>query len=615
MGNTEKVKFNTQDPIRDAFRENEYRTNRMCSKALFWFTTVILICGILGESGIYLPKFRWSSDYLIICSIIGYLLNLLTRFIGYDSPKVKAVIIGDLIFLSGMAHLLFPLTTVFLMFGPVFLSVKYYDPKFTVRVTAATWLTFMATVLVNTVLEHQLAVIREYHLYLGSLVWQDIPSVIFYQVIPRTFIFLFEGVVGYYIATAGRRVVKEQAEDSRKAAVMETELSTAARIQNKTLARPDFETPEGSMAIHAFISPAKDVGGDFYDHFMVNDHLLVVAVADVSDKGLPAAMFVIEAESCLRFALSEALTKDADGVVEFIDLEKAVNGINRQLCVHNMDGMFVTMWIGCFDTRTGVGKYINAGHCRPYIKRADGSLRLLESEPQFFLGSFENAEYKASPIRLRGGETLFLYTDGVTDARNRDGEVFGTRRLETVLEKASSCEEGPEGQYLTGTVCRELKEYIGEETPYDDITILTLFRAKDSRSNKKTVLLETGDDCGERAIDEINRIIVPLGCPEFKRRNLNVAVDEICANICEYAYGGDKGTVEMEIHWEENYIGVRFIDSGGPFDPLEQKAPDLSGEPGIGGLGIHLIKNLVDRMSYDRRDGKNLFTIYIAWNM
>lgn len=608
-------KLNIQDPIGEAFRKNEYRTNRMCSKALFWFTTLILICGILGESGFYLEQFRWSSHYLIIGSGIGYLLNLLTRFIGYDSPKVKSIIIGDLIFLSGMAYMLFPLTTVFLMFGPVFLSVKYYDPKFTVRVTVATWLTFLLTVLANTGLEHHLAGIREYHLYLGSLIWQDIPSVFFYQVIPRTMIYLFEGIVGYYIATAGRRVVKEQAESSRKAAAMEAELSTAAQIQKKTLAKPDFETGDKSMAIHAYISPAKDVGGDFYDHFMVNDHLLVVTVADVSDKGLPAAMFGIEAQSNLRFALSEALSKDADGIVEFIDLEKAVNGVNRQLCVHNMDGMFVTMWIGCFDTRTGVGKYINAGHCLPYVKRADGSLRRLDSEPQFFLGSFENAEYKASPIRLRGGETLFLYTDGVTDARNKGGEVFGTDRLEAVLAKASVSEKGPNGQYLTGTVCRELKTYIGDETPYDDITILTLFRAEDSHSNKKTVLLETGDDCGERVIEEINSIIMPLGCPEFKRRNLNVAVDEICANICEYAYGGEKGTVEIEIHWEENYIGIRFIDSGAPFNPLEQESPDLSGEPEIGGLGIHLIKNLVDRLSYERRDGKNLFTVYIAWNM
>jgi len=562
-----------------------------------------------------MKEFRWGSDYLILCSMIGYLLNLLTRLIGYDSPKVKAIIIGDLIFLSGMAYMLFPLTTVFLMFGPVFLSVKYYDPKFTVRVTAATWLTFIVTVLVNTGLEHHMAVIREYHLYLGSLIWQDIPSVFFYQVIPRTMIYIFEGIVGYYIATAGRRVVKEQAETGRRAAVMEAELSAAAQIQKKTLACPDFETADESMAIHAYISPAKDVGGDFYDHFMVNDHLLVVTVADVSDKGLPAAMFGIEAQSALRFALSEALSKDADGIAEFIDLEKAVNGVNRQLCVHNMDGMFVTMWIGCFDTRTGVGKYINAGHCLPYVKRADGSLRRLENEPQFFLGSFANAEYKASPIRIRGGETLFLYTDGVTDARNAGGEVFGTKRLEAVLENASASGKGPEEQYLTGTVCRELKAYIGEETPYDDITILTLFRTEDSHSYKKTVLLETGDDCGERAIEEINRIIMPLGCPEFKRRNLNVAVDEICANICEYAYGGAKGTVEMEIHWEENYIGIRFIDSGIPFDPLEQKSPDLSGEPGIGGLGIHLVKNLVDRMNYVRRDGKNLFTVYIAWNM
>ena len=238
------------------------------------------------------------------------------------------------------------------------------------------------------------------------------------------------------------------------------ELNVATQIQADMLPRIFPAFPERTeFDIYATMNPAKEVGGDFYDFFLVDDDHLAVVIADVSGKGVPAALFMVIAKTLIK---NHAQNKDCPGEV--------FTQTNEQLCEGNDAGLFVTAWMGILEISTGKFTYVNAGHNPPLLRHADGSFEWLKSRPGFVLAGMEGLRYRENVMELAQGDTLYLYTDGVTEATNGAQELFGDDRLQNALNEQPDLPVDD----LLHKIKNDIDSFVGEAEQFDDITMLGL---------------------------------------------------------------------------------------------------------------------------------------------
>jgi sigma-B regulation protein RsbU (phosphoserine phosphatase) len=241
---------------------------------------------------------------------------------------------------------------------------------------------------------------------------------------------------------------------------MESELKIARTIQMNFLPKRFPPFPEkNEFAIYASLVPAREVGGDLYDFFLLDDETLFFSIGDVSGKGVPAALFM---------AASKILTKAT--VSREPDLSEALASVNRELCAENEETMFVTLFCGILNFRTGELRYSSAGHNPPLLLRAGLKPERLVVPETTFLGVFEDSAYATMTNRLEAGDALFLYTDGVTEAMNAGGEAYTEERLCRLLENLS----GAHPERMVGEAVRSVQEFTGEAPQWDDITVLAV---------------------------------------------------------------------------------------------------------------------------------------------
>ena len=238
------------------------------------------------------------------------------------------------------------------------------------------------------------------------------------------------------------------------------ELNVATQIQADMLPRifPAFPERE-EFDVYATMNPAKEVGGDFYDFFLVDDDHLAVVIADVSGKGVPAALFMVIAKTIIK---NHAQNQEAPGTV--------FTQTNEQLCEGNDAGLFVTGWMGVLEISTGKFVYVNAGHNHPLLKRAGGTFEWLKSRPGFVLAGMEGVRYRENTLQLEPGDRLYLYTDGVTEATNSREELFGDERLQNALNEYMDL---PVEQFLP-KIKECIDAFVGDADQFDDITMLAL---------------------------------------------------------------------------------------------------------------------------------------------
>ena len=237
------------------------------------------------------------------------------------------------------------------------------------------------------------------------------------------------------------------------------ELNVATQIQADMLPRIFPAFPERrEFDIYATMNPAKEVGGDFYDFFLVDDDHLAVVVADVSGKGVPAALFMVIAKTLIK---NHAQNRESPGDV--------FSHTNEQLCEGNDAGLFVTAWMGMLEISTGKFTYVNAGH-NPPLLRHGGGFTWLKSRPGFVLAGMEGMRYQENEMALRPGDTLFLYTDGVTEATDGKQELFGEERLQNALNQEPDLSVYDLLPKIKGCIDR----FVGEAEQFDDITMLGL---------------------------------------------------------------------------------------------------------------------------------------------
>ena len=238
------------------------------------------------------------------------------------------------------------------------------------------------------------------------------------------------------------------------------ELNVAKQIQADMLPSifPAFPDRD-EFDIFASMDPAKEVGGDFYDFFMVDDNHLAFLIADVSGKGVPAALFMVITKTLIK----NQVMKGHEPYAVFEE-------VNNQLCENNQEGMFVTAWLGILEISTGIITYVNAGHNPPMVKRRDGKFNSLQCRPGFVLAGMDGIPYQQDKIKMQEGDYIYLYTDGVTDTNNVKEELFGEDRLRDVINVYK--DHNPES--LLRSIKSELDQYMGEAEQFDDITMLCI---------------------------------------------------------------------------------------------------------------------------------------------
>ena len=382
------------------------------------------------------------------------------------------------------------------------------------------------------------------------------------------------------------------------AARIDKELEYAKQIQLSAL---PTNFPEGEdYGIYAQMIAAKEVGGDFYDFYKLNDTTVAFLAADVSGKGIPAAMFMMTAKTIIKdlaesgMAVNEIFTK-----------------ANEKLCENNESGMFVTAWMGILDLTTGKVQFANAGHNPPLIKRADGSFEYLKTRAGFVLAGMDGVRYRAGELTLAPGDRVFLYTDGVPEATNAENKLYGEDRLLDFMNQNATAE----AVTLLPALKANIDEFVGEAPQFDDITML-MFDYKPNkggdRMTNKTFPAKT--DALSDVLGFVDEMLQNFDCPMKIQMAVCVAIEEVFVNVAHYAYGGGEGDMTLGIGFDEEsrMITFRMTDKGVPFDPLKKPDPDitLSAEDReIGGLGIFITKKTMDSVTYAYENGENILTM------
>ncbi len=245
---------------------------------------------------------------------------------------------------------------------------------------------------------------------------------------------------------------------TKQLSATKSELETANQIQEAMLPRIFPAFPDrGEFDVYASMDPAKEVGGDFYDFFLIDDDHLCLVMADVSGKGIPAALFMMASKIILQ---SCAMLGNSAGDI--------LTRTNEAICSNNEQQMFVTVWLGILEISTGKLTAANAGHEYPFLKKANGSFEVLKDNHGFVIGGMEGVKYKEYELQLEPGDKLFVYTDGVTEATNKESELFGMERLEASLNAYK--DECPES--ILGHVHGAVDDFVKQAPQFDDLTML-----------------------------------------------------------------------------------------------------------------------------------------------
>jgi len=374
---------------------------------------------------------------------------------------------------------------------------------------------------------------------------------------------------------------------------METELSLASSIQTHVLPMNFPPFPEhNEFSLFASMVPARQVGGDFYDFFFVDERHLALVIADVSGKGVPAALYMMTAKTMIKNAAMQQLSPKQ--LLEFV---------NKQLCESADDvEMFVTAWVGIVDIKTGKMLAANAGHEYPAVCTSDGSFALLKDKHGLVLGAMENSVYREYELQLQQGDTIYVYTDGVVEAADEEFRLFGSDNMLAALNKAPHADPTE----LLGRVKADIDVFVGDTEQFDDITMLAFkMEKREDTSMTEKLCIEPTKDSMLKVQAMIEGMMEKAELPMSITAKVGVVVDEIYSNIIQYS---NASKAEITCTVADDRLVLHFADDGEKYNPLDAEEPDITlplqdREPG--GLGVLLYKRIMDDVTYEYADGKN----------
>jgi sigma-B regulation protein RsbU (phosphoserine phosphatase) len=384
---------------------------------------------------------------------------------------------------------------------------------------------------------------------------------------------------------------------------MQEELTVGHEIQMNMVpldfpafpARPEF-------SIHAALEPAHEVGGDFYDFYFVTDDWLLLCVGDVSDKGVPAALFMAVTTTMIKSRASDDI---APGAI--------LSRVNDELSADNRSCMFVTLFVAFLNVRTGQLVYTNAGHNPPYIRRREGALEKLETRHGPVVGAVPDLEYGSSEATVGSEDLLVLFTDGVTEAKSATEGLYGESRFEALLQ---SFEDTASVETVVHGTVETVQSFQGRDTQADDITVLVL-RFAGAAVNEVLRRLDISIKNQLPDIEVVDKKLAEFanenGLARTVGRQLRMCCDELLSNVISYAYSDSvEHEISISLVLTAEQLLVEISDDGEPFNPLESDTPDTSAPleaREIGGLGIHLVRNLMTSVDYRREDGRNVISL------
>lgn len=382
-----------------------------------------------------------------------------------------------------------------------------------------------------------------------------------------------------------------------------SELSIAKTIQASSLPNvfPPFpDRPE--FDIYASMEPAKEVGGDFYDFYLIDKDNLMFLVADVSGKGIPAALFMMTVKTLINNMSQMGYTP-----------KQLIESINKKICESNKSGLFVTLLAGIVNIKTGATSLINCGHNPPLIKRQDGEYQYIRLRPNIVLGLFEDSQYHIYETTLNSGDIIFTYTDGITESTNLQEEMYGEERLQACLNENRYDNDVKD---IVNNVKTDIKNYVGSAPQSDDVTMLVFKYCSDISKTERFF--------SQMAVPENYKPFYTWlhgVCDEWKlnddlKNKLDMCSEEIFANITFYAYPSSNGTIEIKMNNTGSSVVMEYIDNGIEYNPLEKPDPDITLPPEerpLGGLGIFMVKQMADDIQYIREE--NLNRLIVTFNL
>ncbi len=407
-------------------------------------------------------------------------------------------------------------------------------------------------------------------------------------------------VVGLLI----RRITRDEQVNARletEKKVLSHELEIAHNIQMGIL-KDENEKKQaqgnGDIELQTLLVPMREVGGDLFDFHREGDELWFI-IGDVSGKGIPAAIFMSAAVNLFRAAGVRATSP-----------KEIMEEMNAILSENNPSLTFVTAFIGCLHIPTGELLFCNAGHCAPLIKHKlsavnqhsavsiqPSEVRCLQIEPNIPLGYDGRYCFVEQGCMLGEGDTLVLYTDGVTEARNERREMLGLKRWSDIVAKN---EDLPNA----------IKHFIGQADPTDDITLMTI--CKKSPVLPMTINVPCREDQWPVLRNAIHSFGLCIGMERKALKKYEVAAEEAIVNILHYSQAND---IEIVLSSQDSAFTIQLMDDGLPFDPTEHTPNNKTiDERQIGGMGIHLIRQIVDEMHYERKKEKNILRMVKSLN-
>lgn len=383
----------------------------------------------------------------------------------------------------------------------------------------------------------------------------------------------------------------ELARVAREQQRLASELEIAQQIQTALLPGAHFlDARCNNFELHAVLKPARTVGGDLYSYFMLHDQRFYIMVGDVSDKGIPAALFMARA-----ITLAKALAPRAQSPQQLLQL------LNRELCRNNDGCMFVSLLCGLLDTASGHFWMASAGH-EPPVLWGDGAPRLLDIETGPALGLDEEAAYSSRRVRLRPGETLLMYTDGITEAMDAGLRMYGQERMLDCLARYAAQGEGDPAGYLLADV----EAFAAGHGQADDITVLALRWHHPGAQGSASMLDLTMPASIEAVFEALGRCDEQLalaGVDHGVRDDVRLVLEELMVNMAEHGRpASGEARIELRMTLATDAVLVDLHHDGQAFNPLLSPQPVLTGDLADreidGGLGIHLVRAMASDFSY-----------------
>ena len=462
-------------------KENEKNANRMMTMILNITIIIVAITWLLFETGFFYIRIHFR-ELMIFNILLMAAVSWLSRRYDHEKDWIKYALMGAFTVVYAVTTSALTYNVALLVVVPIVLSVRYFDKKYTRFIGLLTIIVFFIAYVYGA--NHGMLDMNFVQYAPGTTIvtnekmWLDdavkgipydgmlmIKNTLISNYFVKMLQYVIVAAVSIRLVDHCQEIMDKQRTLTESTARIGTELNLAKRIQADMLPNLFPAFPErDEFDLYASMDPAKEVGGDFYDFFMIDDDHLGMVIADVSGKGIPAAMFMMFSKNIIA---NNAMLGKLPA--------KALEDANNSICKNNSEEMFVTVWLGILEISTGHVVAANAGHEYPAIKSADGGFELFKDKHGLVVGGMEGLRYREYELQLEPGSKIFVYTDGVPEATNADEDMFGTDRMIGAL----NTDPGAAPKQILKNVRSAVDDFVKDAEQFDDLTMLCLeYRGK-----------------------------------------------------------------------------------------------------------------------------------------